>query len=296
MKVITIRPGRLRHALGIDRPGSEQTEVWFVASRPRAAFARAALLAVLLCGQCGCVATKYQLARKGTPPVEVLNVDFPRAATLQATLVALISHGGPGSWKREALWDEYVVALRNNCEQPISLESVTLADSAGMPVAAGVDPWVLEKQSKRLEKRYRATGEAFVRAAGPGVLIVGAGAAAAAASTSWAYVAPGVAGATLATVFVLPVYYGSVLAIDQHNKHRVTAEFTQRRLPLPLILAPGETRTASVFYPMVRSPTALGLHWSSESGSREAVLPLDFLRALHVPAAQANTVARRTER
>jgi 6-phosphogluconolactonase len=39
MKVVTIRPGRLWHALGIDRPGPEQMGLSFVASRPRATFA-----------------------------------------------------------------------------------------------------------------------------------------------------------------------------------------------------------------------------------------------------------------
>ncbi|MGH8132864.1 MAG: hypothetical protein ACRETG_00725 [Steroidobacteraceae bacterium] len=80
------------------------------------------------------------------------------------------------------------------------------------------------------------------------------------------------------------------MSINQHNKHQVMAEFTRRRLPLTL--APGETRTASVFYPMVRSPGAFSLHCSSESGGRVVALPLDFLRGLHVPAAPTDTVAK----
>lgn len=244
----------------------------------------AALLSALLCGQYGCVAAKYQLARKSTPPIQLLNVDFPRSTPLEARLVTVISYGGPGSWKRQALWDEYVVCLHNTSEQPISVDRAVLSDSAGLPLAAGVDPWALEKQSKALEKSYRDSGKAFVRGAGSGVLIVGAGAAAAAATTSAGMISPAVAGATLTAVFVLPVYYGSVLVINHHNKNVVGAEFTRRRMPLPLRLEPGETRTASVFYPMVRSPTALGLHWSTESASGEAALPLEFLRELHVPS------------
>jgi len=150
--------------------------------------------------------------------------------------------------------------------------------SALVPFAAGVDPWALEKQSRVLEKSYRDSGKAFVRGAGSGVLIVGAGAAAAPATTSAGMIAPALAGATLTAAFVLPVYYGSVMVINHHNKNRIGAEFTRRRLPLPLKLAPGDTRTASVFYPIVRSPTALGLHWSTESASGEAALPLEFLR------------------
>ena len=147
-------------------------------------FVTAAMVAAVLCCQGGCVATKYRLAKKNTPPVQLLNVAFPPTAPLQPTLAALIIYGGPGSWKREALWDEYVVTLQNSGERPVIVDAATLTDSDGMTVAAGVDPWALEKQSKILEKQYRAGGLAFIRAAGPGVLIVGAGAAAAAATTT----------------------------------------------------------------------------------------------------------------
>jgi hypothetical protein len=243
------------------------------------------VLCLIVC-QCGCVATKYKLAKKDTAPVQPINIAFPPSLPLEATLAALISYGGPGSWKREALWDEYVVTLENHSERPLSIDSATLADSAGTLYAAGSDPWALEKQSKKLEKQYRDRGEGFIRAAGPGVLIVGVGAATvSAAAGSTVFVSGAVVGAALATVVVLPVYYLSVLGINHHNKKAVMNEFKRRRLPLPLTLAPGDARTGSLFYPMVRSPNSLVLHWSDGTSGATAVLPLDFLQALHVPAA-----------
>jgi len=256
-------------------------------------FVTAATVAAVLCCQSGCVATKYKLAKKNTPPLQVLSVAFPPSAPLQATLAALIIYGGPGSWKREALWDEYVLAVQNSGERPVTLDFTTLTDSNDMPVAAGVDPWTLEKQSKILEKQYRASGVAFARAAGPGVLIVGAGAAAIAATTTSVFISSAAIGAALSTMFVLPVYYVSVWGINHHNKKAVTAEFTRRRLHLPLTLAPGEARTGSVFYPMVRDPRSLELHWSSETGDGQATLLLDFLHGLHVPAAEAGAATRK---
>ncbi len=248
----------------------------------------AALVAAVLCCQSGCVATKYKLAKKNTPPVQHLDIAFPLSPPLQPTLAALISYGGPGSWKRQALWDEYIVTLENHGERPLVIDSAALADSAGTLYAAGKEPWGLEKQSKVLEKQYRDHGEAFVRAAAPGALIVGMGAAtASAAAGSSVFVSAGVVGAAAATVVVLPVYYLSVLGINHHNKKAVKREFDRRRLPLPLTLAPGETRTGSLFYPMVRNPGSLELHWTSERGSPTAVLPLGFLAGLHVPPAPA---------
>jgi hypothetical protein len=153
------------------------------------------------------------------------------------------------------------------------------------PYAAGSDPWALEKQSKKLEKQYRDRGEAFLRAAGPGVLIIGVGAASASAAAAGGavFVAPAVASVAVVTIVALPVYYLSVVGINHHNKKAVMTEFSRRRLPLPLTLAPGETRTGSLFYPMVRSPGSLSLYISSGSGTTTAVLPLEFLHALHVP-------------
>jgi hypothetical protein len=273
-------------------PAKAATAVLVGRSRPLGPLATLTLVAALLSGLCGCVATKYQLAGHRTAPAAMLNRPFPSSGSLEANLLTLVTYHGPGSWKREALWDEYVVALHNGSERPIAVGSATLTDSGGTVVAAGSDPWVLEKQSRALEKRYRTGGEAFARAAGPGALIVGAGAAAAAATTTagaWTFVAPAAVGASLAALTILPVYYGTVVIIDHHNKHRVMTEFTRRRLPLPLTLAPGETRVGSLFYPMILSPGALVLHCSTESGSPETALPLDFLSGLHVPAESANT-------
>ncbi|MGC1459639.1 MAG: hypothetical protein WA825_15285 [Steroidobacteraceae bacterium] len=247
----------------------------------------------MLCLQCGCVATKYKLARKNTPPLQPVNIAIPSSPPLQATLVGLVSYGAPGSWKREALWDEYVITIENHGEQPLTIESATLADSKAAPYAAGSDPWTLEKQSRNLEKEYRDHGEAFLRAAGPGVLIVGAGAATLSAAAGTAiFITPAIAGAAVVTIAALPVYYLSVLGINHHNKNAVMTEFNRRRLSLPLTLAPGETRSGSLFYPMVRSPGSLALNFSNESGRAAALLPLDFLHALHVPVTPVKTVSR----
>lgn len=254
----------------------------------RAAFVAAAMAAAALCCGVGCVATKYKLAKKNTPPVQPVNIIFPASSPLHATLAALITYRGAGSWKREALWDEYVVTINNLDERPVTINSATLGDFAATAYAAGSDPWAIEKQSKRLERQYRDHGEAFIRTAGPGVLIVGAGVATvSAAAGSTAFVSAGLVGAAAATIVVLPIYYVTVLGINHHNKKAVIAEFKRRQLPLPLTLAPGETRTGSLFYPMVRNPSYLALNWSGAPAGGQAVLPLDFLNGLHVPIAPA---------
>jgi hypothetical protein len=221
----------------------------------------------------------------------MLNVNFP-PGPLEATLNTLIVSGGPGSWKKEAFWDEYVATFRNSGDQPLQVGSVVLVDATGVPRYTGDDPWKLERESKTLERRYRDAGMTVVRIAAPRVLLT---AAEPSAVASAGIGAAGAATAATATAVALPVYGATVLGINMHNKKAIKTEFDRRRLSLPLVLAPGETRTGSLFFPLVPNPRSLIVSWSSEpedSVSRASeVLPLDFLRGLHVRGAPAKGAA-----
>ena len=239
-------------------------------------------LALLLTG---CVSNRYKSARKDTPPPQLLNVTLARSP-LEVGLGTLITFNGPGSWKRDAFWDEYVVSLRNPGPVPITVSSLTLVDAAGVGHAPGVKPWDLEKESKSLEQKYLETGLAFVRYTAPGVLILGAGAGYISTVSIFSSAA---AGAEAVTLIALPLYYLGVCVINLSNKAAMENEFNHRRLVLPLTLAPGDARSGSLFFPMVPSPRSLNLHWADGPAQGEAVLPLGFLAGLHLkpPAAPA---------
>ena len=104
----------------------------------------------------------------------------------------------------------------------------------------------------------------------------------------------GAAAAATVTAVALPVYGLTIWGINMHHKSAIKAEFNRRRLPLPLSLAPGETRTGSLFFPMVPNPRSLNLNWSNESATGESALPLDFLRGLHVTAASGDSTTPKT--
>ena len=228
----------------------------------------------------GCVSNRYLEAKKGTPQPQLLDVAFP-ANSGEATLKSVITFNGPGSWKRDALWDEYVVTLHNPGSQALTLTDASLTDYAGTGHAPGIHPWNLEKESQAQEQKHRAAGVAFVRYTAPGVIIAGTGALA--ISSAGVLTAAGSAAAT-ATFVALPLYYLGVLYINDGNKDCMEAKFQRRRLELSLTLAPGETRTGSLFFVMTPSPRSLSLHWSSGPASSENLLPLDFLHGLHVQA------------
>ena len=149
----------------------------------------------------GCVSNKYKEAKKDIPPPQMLNVAFA-SAPLEATLNSVITYNGPGSWKRDAFWDEYVVTLHNPGNQPLTITTAGLTDFAGLARTAGGEPWALENESKTLEPKYKDAGMAFVRYTAPGVIILGAGASAVASAGIFA-ATPVLATASLVA---LPIY------------------------------------------------------------------------------------------
>lgn len=234
----------------------------------------------------GCVSNRYKAAKTDLPPPQMLNVAFA-PAPLAATLNTLITYNGPGSWKRDAFWDEYVVTLHNPGSQPLTISSVALVDFAGTTHAPGNKPWILEKESKTLEEKYKEAGLAFVRYTGPAVLILGTGLGVAASS---GILTTAAAGTMTVTLVALPLYYLAVVSINLDNRKLMERQFHHRRIELPLTLAPGETRAGSFFFPMVPGPRSLDVRWSTGTASGDSVLPLDFLSGLHLqpPPASAH--------
>jgi len=227
----------------------------------------------------GCVSLKYKMTRENTPRPSLLSL----VATQPPFAVALnqvIIYQGPGSWKHAAFWDEYVVTLHNQGDQPLSVAAADLTDFTGTSHAPGADPWALEEKSKTLEQEYRAAGVAFVRNAAAGAVMVGAGAGGLAAVGGVATF--GAVGVFAATGVVVPIYILTVAATNSDNKAGIVAEFNRRRLTLPLTLAPGETRIGSLFFPMIPSPRALTLHWAGGLSRDGLTLSLDSVHGLHV--------------
>jgi hypothetical protein len=169
--------------------------------------------------------------------------------------------------------------MHNEDDKGLTIVSVTITDYAGAVRPTGTDPWALERESKTLEKRYQDAGIAFARMAAPRVIV---GAAEPGVVASAGIGTTGAAAAATATVVALPVYGVTVFGINMHNKAAIKKEFNRRRLPLPVTLGPGETRSGSFFFPMIPNPQALTVHWTSTAGDGETTLDLHFLQGLHV--------------
>jgi len=233
-------------------------------------------------------ANNDQTAQGGTPRLLPINL-----ATIQPPVVmvldTIITYNGPGSWKREALWDEYVVTISNQGTQPLTVASAALTDFAGTIHASGLGMQSLEKQSTALEQKYLDAGVAFARDAGPAAVTLGGGVRLVGAAG--VYTGAGAGMAVIAAGVPMPGLY--TRKIVSLNKVYFVGEFEQRRLALPLTLAPGEARVGSLFFPMVPNPRALSLHWSSGTTSGGLTLPLDSVQGLHVQAPATAVTALR---
>jgi len=259
----------------------------------RHARARAVQLLALACAPLvlgGCVTSKkYRLAKDDTPPAQPLGWSSSTPPA-ELTLRSLIVIGGPGSWKREARWDEYVVQVANHGDQPMVIDSAALTDLQGTPQFPGNDPWKLEKLSYTNWDKYGKTGLNLLAGAGLVTLYVGASAGVAAGSLlagGSTAAATGGAAAALAIVPVIAVVdIIAVASINHYNKEHVQLEFDRRRLVLPLTVAPGATTTGSFFFPMTPGPQRLTLKGNAGEAPLELVLELKPLAGLHLKPAE----------
>ncbi|HUL53667.1 MAG TPA: hypothetical protein VLT83_09695 [Opitutaceae bacterium] len=230
----------------------------------------------------GCVSAKYQLARKATPPASPLQLNAAQAS-VEATVGAVIVYDGPGSWKRKAYWDEYVLTIANRGGAPVIVGSAALVDSQGNQISSGSDPWQLEQEGKTWWQNVKSSeGGRLVTlgvgtaAAGTAFVAVGA----TALTSASAGIAAGAATLGLAAV-ALPVYAVATVAGNAKGRHKIEAEFSRRRLALPAKLAPGQTVRGSLFFRVTPGPARLLLHCRGDAGALEVAIDLAPLAGLH---------------
>ncbi len=226
----------------------------------------------------GCVSTKYKMAPKETakPPVvlDLAATQSPLALKLHTVIV----FKGPGSWKQEAYWDEYVVALSNQGAAPVVLESATLVDALGTEQACGTDPWKLEKQSRENLKKYAHYGRKVMIGAGLTVAwvvspVLGYSAAMAGADV--------LAGAAVGVFVLVPVWAIGSGVRYFIAENAIEDEFARRRIKLPLELKPGESRLGSLFFPVSPGPQRLVVHGRAGGQAVADTLDLAPLAGLH---------------
>lgn len=247
--------------------------------------ARAGLLSFALL-LTSCTSARYRTAPKKTPPPALLNLPST-IPPIEALLHTVIIYRGPGSWKQDAYWDEYVVTVANRGNELVVIESASLADFQNQLVAAGKDPWKLEHDSRSFAER----GFGFAKntgvqvGAGFGVVMVGGGVGAFLFSGSGIVAAS--TGAAVGGLLLFPAFLSATLYTNVNNRHAIEREFERRRLVLPVTLVPGQLVQGSLFFRISPGPKRLILSGYVDDEPREIVIDLAPLAGLHLKAAPA---------
>lgn len=234
-----------------------------------------ALLASFLLG--ACTLPHYRSAPHVSPP-QIFNLEAHDPA-IDAIVHTVIVHRGPGAWKFETWWDEYVVTVTNRSDAPLELVTFELEDFTGRASTPGADPWKLERESQRWWQTVEA------RAAGRS-LALGAGATAVGVAT---YVAGAMgvgsisgAMATTAVAFAaVPVVIVGSVFVNRNQKQKIEAEFQRRRLVLPRVLASRETARGSLFFRVSPGPQRLIVRFREGAGEKSIAVSLQPLADLH---------------
>lgn len=234
----------------------------------------------------GCVSsTKYRMAPKKIPPPVMLDLRAntgtdPRGSLEPAEFIlhTVIIYQGPGSWKRAAFWDEYIVSIANRGKVPFNVDSAVLSDLQGGQVGAGDNPWELEKLSKTWWQNAGSSGIADAFYIGAGSSELGA-----MASTFFYLSDPTAAAPALivGAVAASATAIGMVVA-NKRGREKVEAEFNRRRLALPAIVPPGETIQGSLFFRITPGPQRLTLQCRINGEARELPVDLSPLAGLHL--------------
>ncbi len=213
---------------------------------------------------------------------------------VRVTLDALIVRDGPGSWARNADWDEYRLTVENLAETPVLLDRMLVVDSFGLPTSGEASRRALVRASRDSLRRHDDAGLDVRAGAGSGSLL-GTGAAVTAlgvgtvsAAGTGALISGGTAsvgGATAAASGLLIV--GPVLIttgiVRGINNAKVNEQIEVRHTPLPLSVPAATATSLQLFFPIVPSPRHLLLSYRSGGVTRHIVVDTSSaLDELHI--------------
>jgi hypothetical protein len=191
----------------------------------------------------------------------------------------VVVRNGPGSWAKNATWDEYLLRITNNGDGDVSIMDVAVVDSLGQPLSNLDNKNALKRGSSKTVKRYRNHDLKVEAGSGTGKLLAATGAAAVA--TIGVGVAIGgytglavAAAAPVGIVILAPVLVlGSVM-----RGSKVNDGIAARRTPLPAAAAAHSEMSLDLFFPYAPSPQYVEVRYTS--GAATHSLRMDTSAAL----------------
>jgi hypothetical protein len=243
-----------------------------------------ALAALVALGGCG--GTK--LLKEPQPLTAQEALAASSDTRVAASLEWVIVRDGPGTWAKNADWDEYLLTIRNDSPEPVTITAITVIDSSEYRHGSLASRKDLVKASKQTAKRYKGQGIEVKAGLGGGALVVAGGLSAgvgAGAGVAAVYGSGAAVGATAGALVLAPVLVvGGVVRGVNNSKVNDTIE--ARQTPLPAQVVPGTATVLDVFFPIAPSPTEVRIEYADASGQHSIVLDTtDALAGLHLAPA-----------
>ncbi len=226
-----------------------------------------------------------------------------RDQNLSVALDWVIVKDGPGTWAKNAWWDEYLISVANVSDEVVSLTNVQIIDHLETPLAADADYKQLVRASKQTAGRYDDYDIEVKPGAGTGALVLaGTGGVMVASAMAAASLGATIAGSATATtaaagagavaiVLVAPaLIVGGI--IKGSNNRKVGREIEKRHTAFPVKLGAGESASIDVFFPLAPSPQSVLLVYETEADTR--VIEIDtreVLEGLHLKPKESRDAA-----
>ena len=244
----------------------------------------------LLLSACG---TTTKLIDRPEPIPDGAAIAIAQDARVAAALDYVVVRNGPGSWARNATWDEYLIRFRNGSASPVRILDVALVDALGARLAGGIARGPLAEQSVATERRYRDQGTTLRVGSGrPGAVAgaimggsVAVGAASAAGAASGAGMMAGAAAAAALSVAIVGggVVVGGYFVYRYVNHNEVDAEIQRRRSAFPITVNPDEETRIDLFFPYAPGPRRVEIAYEQATVSHELQIDTtETLSQLHL--------------
>ena len=216
-----------------------------------------------------------------------LTIGQPQASSsnedMTVSLDWIIVRDGPGTWARNADWDEYLVRFLNRSTSVLTITSVAAYDSTFTRQETNGRRNELVNASRLTAKRYASQGVEIKAGIGSGALLaagaIGGAIAVEAGVAAALYMSSTAAAVTLGALVAAPVLVTGGI-VKSVRTRKVSNEIMNRQADLPLILAPGEEQVTHLFFPLTPSPQNVEVIYRVDTETGARVLELDTSAAL----------------
>jgi hypothetical protein len=210
--------------------------------------------------------------------------DYRWAATapdgLTVTVHTVLVRNGPGSWVRDADWDEYILTVKNSSRSAMKIEFLRLY-SPYLPASQQSSLALQQLEDQSHDTLHNVRDVTVV--AGAGTLAAGATVAATAGA---GYI--GAAAVAPVAMLTLPfLQYPIDQTVERRHLERedrslIELTILERGIHPPLEIPPAGETTRSAFFPLTPAPNRLVVDYRIGDDRRSLEVPLTALAQLHL--------------